>query len=216
VDKTHRALVAQLIVRGEGKMKRWLNMIILVAVTAGLIFVSVQAGNAQPQAGQKGERGPGMGMGPGSHGLMNLSSLSDKQLEQMLDLQKEMQFSHIKLMNEQRELMEETRTLSEDPSLNGERLGQVHNRMAAIHLQMDKDRVAQQETMQRILTDAQWEELGVQRAERMKSGSESDRDGRGRGLHGQGGRRMGHGHSSYSMRGSCGHFPRHGHRGMGR
>ncbi len=200
-------------------MKRWTNMIILAAVTAGLIFVSVQAADAQPFSG-KGMRnggGPGFGMssGHGPMGLMGIPNLSDKQLGQILDLQKEMQMSHIKMMNEKQELMEEIQTLSDDPDANRRRLGEIQQRMGAIRLQMSKDRVAQQERMQNILTDEQWEELAIQRAEHMQAKSEMSPESRGPGFRGPRGVRgsgygmhkgpgmHGHGYGQYP-RGSCG------------
>ncbi|MCB2211651.1 hypothetical protein KQI52_06010 [bacterium] len=184
-------------------MTRIRTFLVLAAVTAGFIFAGFNVANAQPKAGRG--HGPGMGqgpvaggMGPGMGNLMALPDLSEKQMSQILDLQKDMQLKHFKLHQQRFELMEEMQTLVEDPDANRTRLGQIEKELSEMNLVMDKDRVAQEEMLKNILTDDQWEELAVRKAERRNEMSDEDFQGRGRG---RAGMRQGFG------QGSCGQGP---------
>ncbi len=167
-------------------MKRIRTILVLVAMTAGFIFTGFSVANAQPMGGRG--MGPGMGqgpvaggMGPGMGNLMALPDLSEEQMSQILDLQKDMQLKHFKLHQQRFELMEEMQTLVEDPDANRARLGQIEKELSEMNLVMDKDRVAHEEQLKNILTDDQWAELAVRKAERRNARQDGDFQGRGRG-----------------------------------
>ena len=180
-------------------MKRIFWSIGLAAVTAGILFIGFGQAEAVPP-------GPGFG---GMHGLMRNVDLTDSQIDKMLDLKKDMQASHIKLNNERRDLLDEAGKLSDDTEANRNRLGDIAKRLDAIDLQLEKDRVQHHEKMMNMLTDEQWEQIGIDRAQAREAFGDRPMRGRhmGRGFgpgHGRGQGGPGWGQAMAPGRGPCG------------
>ncbi|HEX05306.1 MAG TPA: hypothetical protein ENH10_09175 [Bacteroidetes bacterium] len=169
-------------------MKDVSKLMIIAVIMAGFMFAATA--DAQPMNGGGHGNGGGFGNGPGfgmGQGIANLPDLTDSQLERILDMQKDIELKQIKMQREQNELREEFIKLAEDTDANRERLGVIQKRMDEMRLEMGRNHLSQQEQMQEILTDEQWEELGIRHAQAAKERSEGNlnRTGRGRGT-GQG------------------------------
>ncbi|MBS1262095.1 MAG: hypothetical protein MAG453_01434 [Calditrichaeota bacterium] len=148
-------------------MKRSARWILFAAVAAGLVFVSAAPANAQ---GPWCPYGPGKGwaVGPGPHGIWARADLSEKQMDEMLELQKEMQATRLKTVRERRELMEEMRELMDDPDANRDRIGAIGKEIAELDLRLEKQRRAHHEKMVELLTDEQWALIATDRGRGMR------------------------------------------------